>query len=188
VSQGNEMIAEIWKSVRGFDGYEVSNLGRVRSIDRVSKQIRYGKKSEVFFRGKIIRLSTNQRGYLQVCLWRNNRPTGFVVHRLIAETFLREINQGEEVNHFDFDKQNNALSNLEITTRAGNILHTTLSGRLAKKLTDDAVRQIRYSKLWGDDNRSLAKRFGVSRAAIRVVAAGQFWKRIDLSEWLLGHE
>jgi len=151
-------------------------------------QMRHGKICEVSMQGMLIQESTDSRGYKHVCLWRDNKQIGFLVHRLVAEAFLREIGEDEEINHLDCDKNNNVLDNLEITTRDRNISHAAHSGRLARKLTDATVREIRHAKLWGDNNKLLARRFNVTPQLIRVVVAAKVWKHVDLSEWQLGHD
>lgn len=180
-------MTEIWKGITGFDGYEVSNLGRVRSVDRTSVQIRHGKECKVSFKGKI-RKTCNRNGYKHVSLWRENIQTGFKVHQLVAEAFLRKLEPGEEVNHDDFDKQNNTPENFEITTHAGNMAHATDGGRLAKKLTEQGVREIKLATLWGENKYSLSRRFGVDRVTINHVNSGHSWKRVDLPQWMAGHD
>jgi NUMOD4 motif-containing protein/HNH endonuclease len=178
-------MTEIWKSIAGFDGYEVSNLGQVRSIDRIvatkNGQLRR-------YSGKILGQATDDRGYRHVCLWKENHQVGFVVHRLVADAFLRRIEQGEEVNHDNFDKQNNTTENLEVTTSHDNMSHATKAGRFAKKLTEENVREIKFSTLWGEDKYSLALRFGVDRVTINHVNSGHSWKRVDLPEWQARHD
>jgi NUMOD4 motif len=178
-------MTEIWKNIAGFDGYEVSNLGKVRSVDRTISTKNGQRRT---YAGKILGQATDERGYKHVCLWKDNRQTGFVVHRLVADAFLREMKPGEEVNHDDLDKQNNTPFNFEITSHAGNMSHATKNGRLAKKLTEESVREIRFSMLWGDNKNSLADRFGVTRQAINAVIWDKSWKRINLSEWQASHD
>ena len=93
-------MQEIWKDISGFEGvYEISSYGRVRSIKS----------------GKI--LSTSKcggcRGYLSVCLSKNGKRYGKLVHRLVAEAFIPVVEGLSEVNHKDEDKTNNRVENLE---------------------------------------------------------------------------
>ena len=93
-------MQEIWKDISGFEGvYEISSYGRVRSVKS----------------GKI--LSTSKcggcRGYLSVCLSKNGKRYGKLVHRLVAEAFIPVVEGLSEVNHKDEDKTNNRVENLE---------------------------------------------------------------------------
>lgn len=175
---------EIWKAIDGFDGYEVSNLGRVRSVDRVVTT----KAGQRKYRGKIRAQSADSRGYKHISFWKNGRQFGFVVHRLVAAAFLRRMMPGEEVNHDDLDKSNNIDRNFEITTHAVNMEHATKAGRMAKKLTEQMVREIKFAFLWGENKINLARQFGVTRAAINAIVFGRAWKRVNLSEWLSAHD
>lgn len=136
----------------------------------------------------MLRSATDGPGYQRVGLWYGGQQVGGLVHRLVAEAFLREMQPGEEVNHIDFDKKNNAVGNLEIVSRKNNVTHATNGGRHAKRLTEEAVREIRFSALWGEDKYSAARRFGVTRVAINVVVSGKYWKRVNLPEWMAAHD
>jgi hypothetical protein len=180
-------MTEVWKIIDGFDEYEVSNLGKVRSVDRISIQVRNGKECEVHFKGKI-RKTSNRNGYKILPLWKNNCQTGHKIHKLVVEAFIRPLEPDEEINHIDFDKQNNAVENLEIVSRAGNMYHATIGGRMAHKLTEQDVREIRFSTMWGSDKYYLADKFGVDRVTINHVNWGHNWKRVDLSAWMASHD
>jgi hypothetical protein len=66
--------------------------------------------------------------------------------------------------------------------------HATKGGRMARKLTEEQVREIKFSTLWGEDKYLLAERFGVDRVTINHINYGVSWKRIDLSEWQARHD
>lgn len=100
---------EIWKSVKGHDGYEVSTLGEVRN-----------KKT-----GRILRQSLNRKdGYLRVGLDGKH----CYVHRLVADAFYDGDHECMDVNHIDGNKYNNELPNLEWNTRKENIDHAFAYG------------------------------------------------------------
>ena len=115
---------EIWKSIVGYeDLYEVSSLGRVRSIDRVIIKIRNGRQFKARLRSAIKRPSSNGSGYVNIILSRNSTIKTEYVHRLVATAFLPRKAGQEEVNHIDFDKANNAASNLQWVSHLENQRH-----------------------------------------------------------------
>lgn len=100
-------MKEVWKNIHGYEGqYQVSNLGRVKSLDRIDAR---GWKRK----GKIIKATANQDGYLVVGLTKNNFHKKFFVHRLVAKEFIPNPNNHPIINHKDEDKSNNNLENLE---------------------------------------------------------------------------
>ena len=97
-------MGEIWKPVVGYENlYEVSNLGRVKSL----------KDNKGRYREKIKSSSDNGRGYLNVYLCKNGKGKRCYIHRLVAEAFLDNPNNYPIINHKDENKQNNHVSNLE---------------------------------------------------------------------------
>lgn len=108
---------EIWRSVTGYEGlYEVSNFGRVRSLDRYVKHGRYNDTSLALKKGRILSEKDNGHGYKIVHLTINRQTKDFYVHRLVAIAFLENKNNLPEVNHIDENRNNNCLDNLEWCT------------------------------------------------------------------------
>ena len=128
-------MKETWKNVRGYEGlYQVSNLGRVKSLDRVSDdgKIRHG---------RIISTKQNNRGYLQVHLYRNGSCKMKLLHRLVAEAFIQNLDSLPQVNHKDENKSNNYASNLEWCTnlynrRYGTGYQRSVEGHDYKRLSE----------------------------------------------------
>ena len=113
------MIEEIWKPVIGYEGlYEVSNTGRVRSLDMYVKN---GHCSYRLHKGKVLSPSKNTDGYLQVGLCCNGKYKKCLVHRLVSQAFLPNPDNLPEVNHKDEDKTNNRVENLEFCDRKYNL-------------------------------------------------------------------
>jgi hypothetical protein len=105
----NDANAERWRAVVGFEGlYEVSDFGRVRSLDRVVKR----GVAECLLRGMILKQVRLPSGYLRCTLSADGRPSYCYVHRMVATTFLGEPDTGFQVCHYDGDCGNNRLSNL----------------------------------------------------------------------------
>lgn len=108
---------EIWLPVNGHEGaYEVSSLGRVRSLDR---QVAYEGKYSTWYRtqrGRVLAQNLINSGYLVVHLYKSKRRTIGLVHRLVAEAFHGLAADGMEVNHRDFNTLNNRCENLHWCT------------------------------------------------------------------------
>jgi hypothetical protein len=139
---------ETWKPVVGFEGlYEVSDRGRVRSLDRVYPQLsRKGKGHKHTHKGRILRPAPASHGYLTVVLGRGNTRT---VHSLVAEAFIGPCPEGQEILHKDQTRLNSRLSNLRYGTRTENILDAVRSGQWfspARKRHLEAFAQRRWHR------------------------------------------
>ena len=129
---GGIMKKEYWKPVVGYEGhYQVSNWGRVKSFDRWVKS-RNG--SVRFCKGRILKPVTNDRGYLCVELWKNNKRKSCKVHRLVAEAFIPNPYNLPMINHRDEDKTNNRVENLEWCDAKYNSNYGTRNERLSKSV------------------------------------------------------
>lgn len=96
-------MKEIWKDIEGYEGlYQVSNLGQVKSLNYK----RTGKE-------KILSLNKKKNGYLLASLCINKKQKKFLVHRLVANTFIPNPSDLPQVNHIDQNKLNNKVDNLE---------------------------------------------------------------------------
>jgi hypothetical protein len=113
---------ECWKDIPGYEEfYQASNLGRIRSKDRVVVQKSpYGSLMERHLRGQLLRLQTCSNGYLFVQLGKYNIQ---LVHRLVAMTFI-EGDFSLQVNHKNGIRTDNHVSNLEWVTCSENHLHS----------------------------------------------------------------
>lgn len=128
-------MEEIWKDIEGYEGqYQVSNLGRVRSLDRC---VPFGINSSRIRKisGKILELQPHNKGYLTANLSRHSIITSYLVHRLVAEAFILNTDGKEMVNHKDGNKKNNSVTNLEWATRQENEDHAFRTG--LKELRND---------------------------------------------------
>lgn len=124
-------MQEIWKSIKGFEGrYEVSDKGRVKSLERVVMR-NDGRKQII--NERILKGRPNTNGYLMVALYDDkSKQKSCCIHRLVCETFIEPVEGKNEVNHKDEDKTNNAVCNLEWCTRKENINYGTRNQRTSK--------------------------------------------------------
>lgn len=119
-------MKELWKDIKEYEGcYQVSNLGRIKSLDRMTNN-QYG---EYFMKGRILKNSIiKDKGYCRVSLNNGNGKISKRVHRLVAEAFIPNPENKPEVNHKDGNKLNNCVSNLEWCTNKENIEHSIRTG------------------------------------------------------------
>lgn len=100
---------EIWKDIEGYEGlYPVSNMGRIRSLDRIKPN-----SGGQIAKGKIKSIVDNGNGYKIVNLYKGGTSRMKYVHRLVAEAFLANTHNYPQINHKDENKNNNKLTNLE---------------------------------------------------------------------------
>lgn len=129
-------MEEIWRDINGYEGlYQVSNLGRVKSLERFIKT----RKNKNGMNGYIhkqesIRIPTKDyKGYLRLSLCKEGKLKPFRVHRLVAEAFIPNPNNLPQVNHKDENKENNCITNLEWCTNEYNHNYGTRNKRVAEK-------------------------------------------------------
>jgi hypothetical protein len=152
-----KLLQEIWKSIDGYKSiYEVSNLGNVRSLDRIDFAGRH-------LKGKLFSTNAKCGDYVTVRLTQMGMTQTHRIHRLVAETFIPNPLNLPEVNHIDGNKQNNCVENLEWCDYSENIKHAYKMNlhKPKRKLQDVEIAEILKSK--GNVScTKLAKTYGVS--------------------------
>lgn len=122
------MEQEIWKDIKGFEGlYQISNLGRAKSLDRI---ILTKNNKKQFYKGIILKQTPDKKGYFRIKISKNNKIFTKQIHTLVAQAFIPNIKNKKEVNHKDLNKQNNCITNLEWVSRKENMQHAFQNGVL----------------------------------------------------------
>lgn len=183
------LLAEFWKPVLGHEGsYEVSNLGRVRSLDRIAEYERRDQYSGRIItvrrrhRGAVLRPGRMSGGHLSVAIGRGNTRT---VHSLVLEAFVGPCPTGMECLHKNGKHQDNRLANLRWGTRSENLHDAVRHGHKpigeavhTAKLTREQVREIR-EKIGMSSYAEIAREYGVTASAIQSIKTGRTWAHVD---------
>ena len=115
-----------WREIDGYKGlYEVSNTGLIRGLDR---QVSIANGNKRIAKGQILKTRTNKKGYIDVCLNKNDTKKSYQVHRLVAQAFIPNEGNMPQVNHINGCKSCNEVSNLEWTDAKGNTQHAIQMG------------------------------------------------------------
>ncbi len=172
---------EAWIPIPNYEGlYEASNLGKIRSVDRVNSR-------GVFIHGRVLKGTSNGRGYLSLWLSKDGEKKRWLIHRLIAIAFIDNPEQKPEVNHKNGIRNDNRVENLEWVTGSENKLHSyrhlnrkssfcKLKGKpttWSRKLTDEQADAIRADSR---TCREIAKEYGVSAKTVSNIKRGKFYQ------------
>lgn len=178
-----QMQVEYWKDIQGYEGqYQVSNLGRVKSLGNKSNH-----------KGEILLRQSTVNGYKHVSLSNNSLQQIHKVHRLVAVAFIDNPKNYPQVNHKDGNKQNNRVENLEWCNAQENALHAQRMGLRVQKKGAENSRSIKVKQIDPLTNetinvygglREMEKVTGFTRANVKRVlnddkkrAYGWRWER-----------
>lgn len=175
---------EIWKDISEYNGlYQISTFGNVKSL---SKQ-RSESQKHIITKEKILKPSISKQGYSRVVLTKHSKHKGYLVHRLVALTFLPKIDGKTFVNHKDCNKTNNNIDNLEWCSSIENTSHAMKNGLMnwntpakgeksgRSKLLLNQVLEIK-SLLKRFSDVQISKKYNVTPAAIYYIRIGKNWK------------
>lgn len=186
-------MEEIWNPVIGYDGYEVSNLGRIKSLNRVIVKSN-GRNHSISERFLRFDKKINSAGYYNVCFGRRGYKD---VHRAVAESFLGPPpSSRHQVNHKNSNRLDNRVENLEWVTPKDNIAHAIKSGgfnnwykELSKrsggtknpkcKLSEEQVIKIRQLYASGLYQHQIGELFGVCQSTISSITLSETWKKVS---------
>lgn len=184
------MCEEVWKPIPGFGGeYEASTCGRIRSVSGYRLVTTRYRTFKRWHKGTLRKPAFDGRGmYLQVNLSTRGKQRMYLVHRLIAITFLENPKGLPEVNHMDEDKTNNAVWNLEwcdhkYNNNYGSKIASSQGTRNgASKYNEELVRKIRAEYVPNDAEHgltSISKKYGVSLTHVYNIVNGYRWGWLD---------
>jgi len=176
---------ERWLPVVGYEGlYEVSDLGKVQSLDR---DVRYSNGRLHHHRGKVLTPFPDQEGYPQVWLHRNGKVCVRRVHRLVGAAFLGELPEGMQTLHGPAGTAANGAEDIRYGTGLQNSADMVRDGtrlrgaqKPAAKLNEDIVRDCRRRHgAGGISYRHLAAEYGVAYPVMRRAIRRETWSHVD---------
>lgn len=179
---------EIWKDVQGYEGlYQVSSLGRVKSLKRYVRCPRNGENAKRIV-PEIILKSAIRNNYLCIELFINGIGTMFSIHRLVAIAFIPNPENKPEVNHLFGNKLDNRASMLEWATKSENQKHAFINGlkkpvkgenHYNSKLTNNQVIEIRKKYLFRKYTTiMLGKEYNTSRQSISDIINNKTYRNV----------
>lgn len=179
------MPNEEWRPVTGYEGlYEVSNLGRVKSCEKIVMS-RHGTPRKNPQPERLMKLQRKVDGYFGVALAKEGKKKNRKVHRLVCEAFHGPCPKGMECAHSDGNRQNNRADNLSwkfpVDNMADQVRHgTRVKGEKTNtaKLSAHDVCKIRRLHQAGAMGVDLAAQFGVHKSTISLITTGRNWAHI----------
>ena len=173
-------MQEIWKDINGYEGlYQVSTLGRVKSLEKNGKKC------------KILKSNLNNNGYTHVILSKLNKRKTILIHRIVALAFIPNTDNKPQINHINGIKNDNRILNLEWSTAAENTKHAFNTGLrkipMSSDLQKQRAREIRSKKLIDSVTgviypsiRSAYKNYFTSESYLAQMLRGEFPNKTNL--------
>lgn len=156
------MEKEIWKNIEGFENYQISSYGRVKSY--------YNNKES------ILKQIKDSHGYYFVNLYKNKISKISYLHRLVSENFIENPENKPQVNHKDGIKTNNHISNLEFCTAKENIQHAFLTGLMenCRKASKESVKKAHETNKKPVYSKKLDMQFESRTEAAKYIQSNYF--------------
>ena len=154
---------EEWRPVVGYEGlYEVSSLGRVRSLDHcVKTRNQHGGLGRRIYPGKVLTPARGKGNYYIVHLCKDNKATNFSVHRLVALAFIPNPEKKPQIDHIDGDRHNNMSQNLRWCTCKENINNPITLPSRCKRVLQISKEDGHIIKVW-PSTISIVRELGIT--------------------------
>lgn len=182
------MNNEEWRDIPGYEGYyQVSNRGRVRSIDRTTMAISSWDNKMIYrhYRGSIKKITLKSLGYMQVTLAKEGLHKRELVHRIVALAFIDNPLNKPEINHIDGNKSNNEVDNLEWVTSSENQIHANnvLGCQAGENHPLSKFKNIEIPEIIKEYNtiknyRKIANKYMVAPSTIRRIIIRKTYKNV----------
>jgi hypothetical protein len=145
-------VSMLWKPIKDYENYQVSDCGDVMNS-----------------KGKILKFQKTKDGYLQVNLWKNSQNKTFNVHRLVAETFIPNLQNKPQVDHIDRNTTNNNILNLRWVTSSENCENRGMrcDNKTGHKYISYHIRDKLYVFIKVTKGKRIAKGFKTLEQAIK---------------------
>ncbi len=167
-----QMNNETWRDIQGYEGlYQVSDTGRVRSVDRSEQFKRNGKISHRIRHGRFLGQTADKHGYLRVHLAKDGKCKRFFVHRLVATAYISKPDDKPQVNHMNGNRTDNRVCNLEWVSAQENVCHAfRVIGR--KPSRHRPVICLETGGVYGSVTEA-AKTFGIDKSHLVACCRGR---------------
>ena len=190
-------MQEIWKPIPNYEGlYEVSSLGKIKSLGKTYAERCYSKTVVKMSLPKIVSQRYTTDGYLRLALIKNGKKKYFSVHRLVAQAFIPNPDNKPQINHINGIKDDNRVENLEWVTSKENTVHAHKMGLCGINGMSKQVAQLdkdgniiavyestRQATIALGKNPQNSNICAICRKGYGTVA-GYGWKFISLQEYL----
>lgn len=173
---------ELWRDVVGYEGlYQVSSLGRVKSLDRIVSVAGHTRK----YNGNILRTHNGEDKYTSCTLSKKGKTKTHMVHILVLRAFVGEPEEGHETLHLDNNKHNPALSNLRYGSHICNMAFNVDNGtnmlgedHPRSKITEKDVVKMRRLYDSGLSSLDISRKFNLSICHVNKITGNRIWKHL----------
>lgn len=157
------MQIEVWRDVKGYEGkYQVSNLGRVKSLNYHREN-----KEKIMIGNKV------GRGYKRVLLSKNGKTKNFLIHRLVYTAFVGNVPDGFQIDHRDNNPENNRLDNLQLLTVSENIKKIYIDNPNLRYVNATKIKCIETNQIFSSQSEA-SRILNLSCGNINSVLKGRY--------------
>lgn len=178
-------MKEIWKNIEGYPNYQISSMGRVKTLNYKHTD-----------KEKILKSRKDKYGYIKVDLYEEGKQKTHTLHRLVATAFIDNPNNLSQVNHKDEDKTNNRVENLEWCSPQYNINYGSRNEKMAKSRSIPILQfnlDGEFIKKW-ESGAQVQKDLGFDNSSITKCCKGKYksvygfiWRYYYKGIWLKTH-